>query len=81
MGGKMKKVIYWVLGIVLVMTVLGGVSTTLTDAVDNVTTEYTATPIIGTIASFWWIGVVILLIGVIVSSFKSRGGFRRRRRR
>ena len=84
MNGLFTKVIMWVVGILVLFSIL---AETLGDII-TANTELAAVTglpaIIATIADFWWIGVVMLLIATVMQTQIGKRmvrSFRGRRRR
>lgn len=83
MQGIARKIINWVIGILIVYSILAGTATSIIDASDNLTNTSGLPAIIGTVAEFWWVGVLLLLVGVVMNTNIGRTArryFRRRRR-
>lgn len=76
-----KGAIFFVVGLLVLFAILQGTLPTIIDASDNLTATEDMPDIIGTIASFWWVGIVLLLIGVVMKTNWGRRTFRRYRRR
>lgn len=82
MSGMIKKVIYWVVGVLVLFGILVGTIPDIIVSSGNLTNDVEGLPpIIATVASFWWVGVLLLLVGVIMSTRAGRSFKRRLRRR
>jgi len=79
-----KSAIMWVVGLLVLFAILAETIPSIMGAAGNISAIAYMPTIIGTVADFWWIGVLILLIGVVMSTSAGKGAinrFRRSRRR
>lgn len=85
MSNKIKGAIGLVVGILVLFAILtgtlGDIITSATDNASGIPSIAGVPDIIITIAGFWWVPVLVMLIAAILGGIKrSRGRSRRRRR-
>lgn len=79
-----KTAIFWIIGLLLLLSIMADGIPDIQGAVGNITAIPFLPSIIGTVADFWWVGVLLLVIGVIMGTSggrKAYARFKRRRRR
>lgn len=79
-----KGAMWFVIGLLVLFSILAETIPDIQGAAGNITAIPFLPSIIGTVADFWWVGVLLLIIGIV---FTTRAGgnmrrrFSRRRRR
>ncbi len=84
MGKLAKTAVMWVIGVLILLSILVGTIPDIQGAAGNLSAIAYLPSIIGTVADFWWVGVLLLLIGVVLSTSAGQGAikrFKRSRRR
>lgn len=72
-----RVAVMWVVGILVLFGIMADTIPDIQGAAGNISAIAFLPDIIGTVAGYWWIGALLLLIGVVMSTRAGRGARRR----
>lgn len=75
-----RTAVMWVVSILVLFGIMADVIPDIQGSAGNLSAIAFLPDIIGTVAGYWWIGALLLLIGVVMSTKSGRGAMRRFRR-